>query len=286
MNGLFSQFQERESWTDWNDLIDYWFSDQNINPRGEKFAVIFPNGHISFGRNESRWKKIQLSWNQINNSLPGKQLHAWRVIHSFGEEIAPNLGVFRLRNQNNLCLFWLSPNNDNGETRARFADILPKISAYYHIMQGRGLFHAAGILYKGSAYLFIGQSGVGKTTISQLSSKEGKVILHDDHVVISKGESGKWLVSDLSNSFHDIPIKALFFLAQDKEDQLQDIKTPRSVMHLINSLREHGDQILYEDVFRRAFKLCADIARSLPSYELHFRRSADFWKLIDEQFPD
>jgi ABC-type dipeptide/oligopeptide/nickel transport system ATPase component len=131
----------------------------------------------------------------------------------------------------------------------------------------------------------VGVSGAGKSTVSLLSSAQGDKVIHDDHIVVYR-EDEKWSVTNTSHSIRGTPIKAILFLFQDKEDKLIPINTARTAMGLIKSLEEHGRHVLFGDVFRSAFSTCSEIARHVPGYELHFRKSADFWKLIDEQFPD
>jgi len=40
------------------------------------------------------------------------------------------------------------------------------------------------------------------------------------------------------------------------------------------------------EYLRRSIRTIGDLARTIPGYELHFRKSPDFWKLIDAEFPD
>ncbi len=279
-----------EDWTEWWDVSRYhWFSNSFSGNLIKELTVVLPDADDGCALNlpeDSCLNDVYHAWRQIKALIPGTQLQAWRVIHKYGDEIAPNLGVFRIRESPSLCFFWLSPYYNKIETQSRLADLLPTMSAYWHIMQGRGLFHAAGILHKKNGYLFAGASGAGKSTISGFSKEQGDKIIHDDHVVIYQGEDRRWFVSDASYSVSDSPIKAILFLVQDHEDRLFPISTARTVKGLMKSLDEHGKHALFGDVYQSAFSTCSGIARCIPSYELHFRKSADFWKLIDEQFPD
>ena len=38
-----------------------------------------------------------------------------------------------------------------------------------------------------------------------------------------------------------------------------------------------------DDLMKHSFEFIAGLARKVPGYELHFRKSPDFWKLIDGQ---
>jgi hypothetical protein len=64
------------------------------------------------------------------------------------------------------------------------------------LSQGRGAeVHACGIVdASGDGYLFIGQSGAGKTTMARLWEQEsGTTILSDDRVILRHDEGGIWM---------------------------------------------------------------------------------------------
>lgn len=280
---------EESTLTEFTGLINLGFPDTFSKNNEYKFVIVSPqmnlNGNSLDLFSDSRWDDISRAWFQINNSTLGAQLKAWRTIHAHGEEIAPNMRVFRLKDSKYPTLFWLSPETDIRETLARFADLLPKISSYWHILSGRGLFHAAGILHKKQVFLFLGVSGAGKSTVSRLSAMLGDKIIHDDHVVLYRGETGRWMVTDSTYLSKGFPLKALFFLIQDNKDELQIIKSATSATGLFESLKEHGKQVLFGEVLKQAFTLSSDIARDIPGFRLRFRKSPDFWKLIDAEFP-
>jgi hypothetical protein len=277
------------SWTELDAFSNLWFANEYGDLLAEKLVIVMPRADIEESKlkeEDFRWREIFRACCRIKSSQPGGRLKAWRVIHKYGDEIAPGLGVFRFRESKPPCLFWLSSDEDMIETQARLADLLPKISAYWHIERGRGLLHAAGIIHKGQAYLFAGASGAGKSTVSALSRDCGHQIIHDDHLVVYQEEKGPWLVSNTLHSFHDIPIKAVLFLVQDTVDRLIPLKSTTTALRLLDGLREHGHYVLFKEALRKAFATMAEMARNVPGFELHFRKSPDFWNRIDEQFPD
>lgn len=278
-----------ESWTESDAFSNRWFSNEYGDSLAEKLVIVMPRTDIegsTLKEEDFRWREIFRAGCRIRSSQPGGKLKAWRIIHKYGDEIAPGLGVFRFRESKSPCLFWLSSDESLIETQARLADLLPKIAAYWHMVQGRGLLHAAGIINKGQAYLFAGPSGAGKSTVSALSLACGHQIIHDDHIVVYKGGKGIWLVSNTFHSFHDIPIKAVLFLVQDTVDRLIPLKSTATAIRLLDGLREHGRYVLYREALSKAFSTTAEIARLVPGFELHFRKSPEFWNRIDEQFPD
>jgi len=272
-----------------DDFANRWFTNAYGKSLIEEFVAVVPG--VGYDERDPwakdlRWREIFHASCQIRSSQTGTQLKAWRTIHKYGEEIAPGLRVFRLRESTSPRLFWLSSDSSAIGMQTRLADLLPKISAYSYIMQGMGLFHAAGIVHREKAFLFAGVSGSGKSTVSFVSKACGHQIIHDDHVVVYQGATEEWLTSNISHSLCHIPIKAVFFLVQDMVDQLIPLKSTQTARRLMDGLREHGEYVLFGDVARKGFATCAEIARKVPGFQLHFRKSPDFWKLIDEQFPD
>ena len=77
-----------------------------------------------------------------------------------------------------------------------------------------------------------------------------------------------------------------FLLFRDHKDQIIQVGQNITIKRLMKSLNEYGMHVLFGQVLQKAFATSAEIARHVPTYELHFRKSPDFWKLIDAEFPD
>lgn len=158
------------------------------------------------------------------------------------------------------------------------------LDALYQIDLKRLPLHAAGVLYRGGIYIFSGVSGTGKSTIVNLSRKIGAIIVDEDQVLLRPNKNDKGIFfgeawgGDINNL--DNPLRAIFFLYKDKIDWLS-LLGQTQVASLI--IQRHTDIMgNYIGIFPQAFHLAADIARNIPGYNLHFRKSPDFWKLIDQ----
>jgi len=233
------------------------------------------------------WEEIHQAWQQIGQSTSQGDLAAWRLIYRHGEEIAPGLGVFRLRESKAPVYFYLVSQRDPFKAAARLKGIFFSLSIWHHIDQGRCVFHAAGVVHIGFAHLFVGASGAGKSTVATLSNALGYTIIHDDHVAMYPDQAGNYLVTDISPSTPGVPLKSIFFLIQDTTDRLTPLSAPATTRGLLDGFLDIvSEYILSDQMLRYAFAFSAAIARRVPGYELHFRKSPDFWKLIDEQFPD
>lgn len=146
------------------------------------------------------------------------------------------------------------------------------------------LFHAAGVVREERAYLFLGPSGAGKTTISRLSGENN--ILNDDLVLLRSHASG-WTV--YSTPFFNptqvaprggkqAPLAGMYGLVQDSCVYLE-IPTPgQALAELVASV-----PVVSTDT-RRAVELltrCQSLIADVPVLRLHFRKDDSFWELIN-----
>jgi len=230
------------------------------------------------------WKGIHLAWEMIQSSCPRPKIHAWRMIYDYGQEIVPGLGIFRLRDCDIPRYFCLLPDEELFQATDRLLGLLFSLSAWRHLTMGRDLLHAAGVVRGDSAYLFVGPSGAGKSTVSSLSASRGYRIIHDDCVVVYPAQDEKHLVTDCFFSHVNASLKCIFFLSQDITHRLMPLSATATAKKLLESSFD-GDRrtIFFGKALENAFAASASIARSVPAYELHFRKSPDFWDVIDAE---
>ncbi len=146
------------------------------------------------------------------------------------------------------------------------------------------LFHAAGILNRGRAFLFFGPSGSGKSTIARLSAQAS--VLNDDLVLIMPAPDG-WDVhaTPFWNPTQVRPAAAqsgrlagLFKLVQDQHAYATPLTGARAVAEVLASA-----PIVPADPGRVSALLqrCTALLESSQSYTLHFRKDPDFWEVVD-----
>ena len=235
------------------------------------------------------WSKIYHAWKEMQFSHPGTKMRAWRNIFRYGEEIVPGLRVFRLRQNESEkpCYFYLLSEEDFFKALSRLNDLFCILSAWQHIKRGQGFFHAAGVVCENSAYLFIGTSGSGKSTICSLSARRKRrkcTTIHDDHVVVYPNEQGKYEVSDRTLLTSGVPLRALFFLNQATNNHLVPLSQLETAKGLLDSSFDMAQILLHGQLLQNTFFISADIARCVPGYNLYFRKSPDFWDVIDAEF--
>jgi hypothetical protein len=171
------------------------------------------------------------------------------------------------------------------------------------MVNGNISLHASTIIHHRYGFLFLGQSGAGKSTIAKLSCESSKVV-HDEKIFLYP-EDGRYVLSNFSNmdevgesdetnlmvrtkltTGSKIYLSGIFILCQDKEDRLEPLPKRTTAKRLMDSYFELPRVFtLLNPEICYSMKTLSQTARDIPAFELHFRKSPDFWQLIDEQFP-
>ncbi len=163
----------------------------------------------------------------------------------------------------------------------------------WHIERSELCIHSSAVVRERDGYLFLGKSEAGKTTVAQLSASLGYTPLGDDLNFILNDGTGYRIapapsLGSLPAKYSMLypPLRGLFTLVQDSHEALLSLHPMQVANVLFTALLQETPHVqkMSPDVIRHGFRICCDIARRVPGYELHFRKSPDFWKLINEQF--
>jgi hypothetical protein len=148
---------------------------------------------------------------------------------------------------------------------------------------GRGiLLHACGIVDGESGYLFLGNSGHGKTTMARLWKENQCSVLNDDRIVVREKGDRFWMYGtpwhgDLADwSLKGVPIRKIFFLNADEENSA----IPKVGVEAVSMiLKRSFPPIWDESGMTYEMELCERLVEKTPCYELHFepdKRVVDF----------
>jgi len=233
------------------------------------------------------WHKIIRSWNQIQSSHPQKKISAWRNIMQYGHEISPGNNIYLLKQNNSQksIYFCLLSEKFFDKALSQLIDGFLSLCSLRYIKQKRTIFHSSAIIEGNSAFLFMGESGSGKGTVCSLSNPEQYTVINDDQVFVYKDTHDTYIVTNQSMSMPGVPVKALFFLVQDTTNYLTPLSPIEAARRLLHSSMESmALKVLHGQPLRDTFAISASIARCIPSYDLHFRKSSDFWDVIHAEF--
>lgn len=155
------------------------------------------------------------------------------------------------------------------------------------------LIHASAVEYKGKALVFLGPSGTGKSTISQLlaGTLEGARVLADDAVYLEGQIGGGWTVSDarprrlqegrgvqMAHPPAQVPLGGVFRLYQAPSFSYEAIASLETCRCLTNAFLEipkprevvtSGEKGVIEN-WREVFSTFAVVSRWIQGYRFYF----------------
>lgn len=140
------------------------------------------------------------------------------------------------------------------------------------------ILHASSIVHDGVAVVFIGHSGAGKSTISEIAGEMGCTVLTDDRTIVTL-ESGRavawgspWHGTCRESTADFAPIGAMFLLIQDQREFIRDIEHARAFSEvftrMVQPTPQSAEVVSSMDVVERLLHTCS-------LRELHFRPRQD-----------
>ena len=159
------------------------------------------------------------------------------------------------------------------------------------VNRGRLMVHGAGIKKRKGrgGYLFLGNSGAGKSTVASLSGND--VVLSDDATVIEvAGDACNIHATPFSQVGIDRgPQKRLYlkqeklakvlFLHQSAEIAIEPREQRNAFTELLTQ-HLHCFAIMGEPLKRQAFHLCHRVCETTPAFDLYSRKDPGFWELV------
>ena len=150
------------------------------------------------------------------------------------------------------------------------------------------ILHSSCILDKESlAHFFLGHSGAGKTTITELSHP--RVILgddmnllshHNDKIYAQAGAIGG-LFKPQVNYDDQFTIKSFNWIIQSDENKRVELSISQARTKLMASVSNIFWDSITDEQTDYIFNSVLKALESIPMYELHFKKDSSFWSLIE-----
>ena len=153
------------------------------------------------------------------------------------------------------------------------------------------MMHGAGIEGKRGGYLFLGESGAGKTTVAGFA--DDREVLSDDATIVGNeyghfsmypSPFGQINLFTLKNENHHekrVLLKRVFFLKKNEESSLT-LKDKRYAFAEIMTQHIHSFEFMGKDERCVAFHFFHDFCDYIPVYVLNFQKNNQFWNDIEK----
>lgn len=208
-------------------------------------------------------------------------------LESYSFDFSPN-NVIRCQSDIMLTnLSWtvayILPLNDPTNFNALSNQLFYTHAVQRHMVQ----IHSSMIDYQGKGILFLGPSGIGKTTMAELWSKyRNALIINGDMNFVQEtdecflGWGTPWHGSSPYCENTNVPVHALIVLKQASENSIRELKNFEKVQSVSNN-------IIYPTWLENGMELCLEtldhLLTALPVYELSCRPDEDAVRLTEEK---
>ena len=157
---------------------------------------------------------------------------------------------------------------------------------FARLLADRGgiILHGSGLIFKEKGYLFVGHSDAGKTTLVKLFRHHAR-ILNDDRMIVRKEDGSFYLYGtpwhgDLSLVAPDrVPLKAILFLNQAKENRIERIEGLEAFKRLYGCTIK---ALVTEGWAQNALDICQALSHEVPCYHLYFDKSGGVIPTIEK----
>ncbi len=181
---------------------------------------------------------------------------------------------------------WMwTPDDEQLVSNSGFENIFRVIVAYRLLAQGGMLLHSAGLTDNEKAWLFIGRSGAGKSTISKLGERAGLTILSDDMNAIVF-QDGTYVTEQLPFAGEHgqtaltrgkFPVQAIHYLQKSSTNALEDTPAAKRLAELmVCSPFTNTDPYRYADLAQNL----ATLRENVSGGHLKFRLDGGFQQLL------
>ena len=168
-----------------------------------------------------------------------------------------------------------------------FENFFRNVVAYRLFELGGALLHSSGVVNQhDQAWLFVGHSGAGKSTISSLASRKGYPILSDDlNAILPVGDSLQVEKVPFSGTFRSgysrgnkYPLESLYSIKDDTKHFLEPISNGNMLSLLLaNSPFVNQDTFRHDQLFSNLLKILERCRQAT----MRFNLNGEFTELLD-----
>lgn len=224
-------------------------------------AIQPPNGASAFsaGRSWDLWRQMDGAEDIIFRGGPGFGTDVWHL---------------RLDSTFRTGSLLEAPVMPDEFIRADGYPLLEYIVARQVARHRGALIHASTAIIGGAAYVFVGHSGAGKSTMAAIAERVGATIPTDDRTILTAGDTGPmawgtpWHGSLVRKSPEGAPLRCVYLLQQARENRCEPLSAARAVKELFVRLiqpRLHAAEI------QQTLHVLESIVEQVPAAILHFR---------------
>ena len=133
--------------------------------------------------------------------------------------------------------------------------------------------HGCGIDHNGTAYVFLGNSGAGKTTLSRILNRNGLTVLSDDRIILHKGKTrftaygSPWPGDGKFALPQGRPLQKVFFLCHGTTNRLVRLTPHKAAAEL---LKFSFIPFWNKQATRTLVGFCVSVAQEIPCFRLEF----------------
>ncbi len=136
------------------------------------------------------------------------------------------------------------------------------------------LFHGCGVMDKRRGYLFLGYSGSGKSTMSQLWQNEA-VVLSDERIGVRKINgcfyvyAVPWfgITAERVSANKGVPLEKIFFLQHGSKNKAVQYSYREAFQKLLNHF---CCPVWNKKAMEETLESCTELAQKIPCFSLHF----------------
>lgn len=148
------------------------------------------------------------------------------------------------------------------------------------------LVHSSGVIRNGEAFLFVGPSESGKSTVAELSRKYHVI---NDEITLFSINSGNVYLEDtpFNGLFPDkkpgkAPLKGIYLLNQAREHKITPVSGSRIIRLIAGELIPSIglDEVLTNTSFFDQIDRATKMSRNCPVYRMDFLKDDGFWKIL------